>query len=129
MYENMEIEENIEIEGVIEIDGMEFFAYHGCDEAERVAGNKFIVDTALVVSCNKAAASDDIRDTLDYRSAYEVIAREMKIPSRLLEHVAGRILDALHDTFPELLHATVKVSKLNPPLGGKVSATSVTLSK
>jgi dihydroneopterin aldolase len=83
----------------------------------------------LTAKCDRAADSDDIRDALDYLSAYEVIAREMKIPSHLLEHVARRILDALHATFPGLLHATIKVSKLNPPLGGKVVAASVTLSK
>ncbi|MDR2129926.1 MAG: dihydroneopterin aldolase [Odoribacteraceae bacterium] len=117
------------MEGVIEIEGMEFFAYHGCYEAERLVGNKFLVYATLTTDVEKAAASDDIRDTLNYLSAYEVIASEMKIPSRLLEHVARRILDALHDTFPELIHATIKVSKLNPPLGGKIAATSVTLSK
>jgi dihydroneopterin aldolase len=117
------------MEGIIEIEGMEFFAYHGCHEAERLVGNKFLVHATLTVDCDRAADSDDIRDALNYLSAYEIIAREMQIPSRLLEHVARRLLDALHAAFPELLHATVKVSKLNPPLGGKVGATSVTLSK
>lgn len=117
------------MEGIIEIEGMEFFAYHGCHEAERIVGNKFLVHATLVACCDQAAASDDIRDALNYLTAYEVIANEMKTPSHLLEHVARRILDALHATFPELLRATVKVSKLNPSLGGKVAATSVTLSR
>jgi dihydroneopterin aldolase len=117
------------MEGIIEIEGMEFFAYHGCYEAERVVGNKFLAHVSLVADCDKASVSDDIRDALNYLSAYEIVAREMKIPSRLLEHVARRILDALHDAFPELLRATVKISKLNPPLGGKIAASSVTLSK
>ncbi|MDR1274007.1 MAG: dihydroneopterin aldolase [Odoribacteraceae bacterium] len=117
------------MEGTIEIEGMEFFAYHGCHEAERVVGNKFLVHVTLTTDCGKAATSDNILDALDYLSAYEVVAREMKIPSHLLEHVARRVLDALHDAFPALVCATVKVSKLNPPLGGKVAATSVTLSK
>ena len=29
--------------GIIEIEGMEFFAFHGCYETERVVGNKFMV--------------------------------------------------------------------------------------
>ncbi|MDR1415491.1 MAG: dihydroneopterin aldolase [Odoribacteraceae bacterium] len=117
------------MKGTIEIEGMEFFAYHGCHEAERVVGNKFIVNVALTADCDKAATSDNLLDTIDYLAAYEIVAREMKIPSRLLEHVAGRVLDALHENLPGLAAATVKISKLNPPLGGKVAATSVTLSK
>ncbi|MDR2413560.1 MAG: dihydroneopterin aldolase [Odoribacteraceae bacterium] len=119
----------IDMEGIIEMEGMEFFAYHGCYDTERLVGNKFIVHVTLITNCDKATVSDNIHDTLNYLSAYEIVAREMKTPSRLLEHVARRVLEALHDTFPELLRATVKVSKLNPPLGGKVAATSVTLSK
>ena len=32
----------IEMTGIIEIEGMEFFAYHGCFEAEQIVGNKFM---------------------------------------------------------------------------------------
>ncbi|KIO42926.1 MULTISPECIES: dihydroneopterin aldolase [Porphyromonadaceae] len=117
------------MEGIIEIEGMEFFAYHGCYETERSVGNKFRVYAKIIADCGKAAASDDINDALNYFSAYEIIAREMMIPSHLLEHVAKRIIDALYLAFPEIQNVTIKVSKLNPPLGGKIAATSVTLSK
>ena len=107
------------MEGIIEIEGMEFFAYHGCYETERIVGNKFMVYARIQTDCSKAAQSD----------AYEIIAREMMIKSHLLEHVAQRMIDALYRTFPQITHVTIKVSKLNPPLGGKIAATSVTLSK
>ena len=67
--------------------------------------------------------------TLNYLTAYEVIAKEMMITSHLLEHVAQRMINALYNAFPQISHVTIKVSKLNPPLGGKIAATSVTLSK
>ena len=117
------------MEGIIEIEGMEFFAYHGCYETERVVGNKFTVYACIVTDCDKAAASDDINDALSYLTAYEIIAREMMIPAHLLEHVAKRIIDALYARFPQITQVTIKVSKLNPPLGGKIAATSVTLTK
>jgi dihydroneopterin aldolase len=116
------------MQGFIELEGMEFFAYHGCHEAEQLVGNKFLVHVRLYTDCSAAATSDDIRDALDYLSAHEIVAREMRVTSNLLEHVARRILDALHAAFPALASATVKISKLNPPLGGKVAASSVTLS-
>ena len=111
--------------GIIEIEGMEFFAFHGCYETERVVGNKFMVYARIETDCSKAAQTDNIADAL----SYEIIAKEMMITSHLLEHVAKRMIDALYNAFPQISHVTIKVSKLNPPLGGKIAATSVTLSK
>lgn len=117
------------MEGMIEIEEMEFFAYHGCFEAEQTVGNKFIVYACLHYNCEKSAVSDHIQDALSYQTAYEIIAREMMKRSHLLEHVGQRILNALYETFPQLTYAKVKISKMNPPLGGKIGSTSVTLEK
>lgn len=117
------------MKGVVEIEGMEFFAYHGCYETERVVGNKFEVCARMEANCDLAAVTDNVENALNYASAYEIIAREMMIKSHLLEHVGKRIMDALLEEFPQIEHITIKVSKLNPPLGGKIAATSVTLSK
>ena len=51
----------------------------------------------------------------------------MRIPSRLLEHVAGRILKALHHRFPTLQAAEIMLSKVNPPFGGDLHSASVIL--
>ena len=115
--------------GIIEIEGMEFFAFHGCYETERVVGNKFMVYARIETDCSKAAQTDNIADALSYLTAYEIIAKEMMITSHLLEHVAKRMIDALYNAFPQISHVTINVSKLNPPLGGKIAAPSVTLSK
>ena len=115
--------------GTIEIEGMEFYAYHGCFEAEQIVGNKFIVYACIRYDCKKAALSDDITDALSYQTAYEIISREMKTNSHLLENVAHRMIDALYREFPEIQYVKIKVSKLNPPLGGKLYSTSVTLEK
>lgn len=115
--------------GMIEVEGMEFYAYHGCYETERVVGNRFRVDVAVEADCGAAAETDDIERAVNYVRVYEIVAREMAVKSHLLEHVAGRILEALHRELPEVEHARVKVAKLNPPLGGKIGATSVTLEK
>lgn len=73
--------------GIIEIEGMEFFAYHGCFEAEQIVGNKFMVYACLHYNCHCPASTDDIADALSYQTAYEIIAREMMKRSHLLEHV------------------------------------------
>jgi 7,8-dihydroneopterin aldolase/epimerase/oxygenase len=113
--------------GMIEIEGMRFYAYHGHFEAERVVGNEFQVDVTLETDCLKAAASDDLEDALNYQAVYDLIKREMQVKSHLLEHVAKRILDALFNEFQFIHTAKIKVSKLNPPMGGQIEKASVTL--
>ena len=115
--------------GIIEIEGMEFYAYHGHFAAEQVVGNRFIVDLALITDCSRAATSDDLADALDYQTAYGIVKEEMAIKSHLLEHVAGRILDRLYTEYQSLEKAKIKISKLNPPMGGEIEKVSVTLER
>jgi len=115
--------------GLIRIEQMEFYSYHGCFEEERIVGNRFIVDLEMETDMNRAIETDRIDDALNYQTAYDLIKEEMKTKSYLLEHIAGRILDALFRKFPELEKASVKVSKMNPPMGGKIGSVSVELSR
>ena len=115
--------------GLIKIENMEFYAYHGCYDQEQVVGNRFLVDLEISANLDKATLSDNIEDTLNYQNAYEIVKEQMNIKSRLLEHVAGRILDELFSRFTEIEKATVRVSKMNPPMGGQMERVSVTLSR
>ncbi|MDR2801656.1 MAG: dihydroneopterin aldolase, partial [Prevotellaceae bacterium] len=80
-------------------------------------------------SLQQPAHSDNLDDTINYQRLYDIVKREMQRPSNLMEHVAGRILQALSEEFNAIAHATVTIRKRNPPLGGKVGDASVTLSK
>lgn len=110
---------------VISIEGMEFFAYHGCFAEEQIIGTKFIVDIFLDVNTSKAETSDNLHDTVNYQSVYELVKEEMKTKSKLLEHVGRRILDKIETTFPEVDNSKIKIRKMNPPLGGKMHFVSV----
>lgn len=112
---------------VISIEGMEFFAYHGCFAEEQIIGTKFRVDLFIEVNTEKAEHSDHLNDTVNYQAVYELVNAEMKLKSKLLEHLARRILDKIKSHFPAVDHATIKVRKLNPPLGGKIDFVSVEL--
>ena len=114
---------------IIEIENMEFFGYHGCYHEEQIVGNRFTVYLRLETSSMKAAETDRIEDALNYHQAYNILKKEMSTPSHLLEHVATRILNSLFAELNLLEKATVKVSKLNPPMGGKMDRVSVTLSR
>ncbi|MBU2649466.1 MAG: dihydroneopterin aldolase [Bacteroidetes bacterium] len=111
----------------ISLENLEFYAYHGCFKEERIIGTRFLVDLFLETDTTKAEKTDNIQDTVNYQEVYLLIKSEMEQPSHLLEHVARRILDSLKAHYPQVSAARVKVSKMNPPLGGKLERVSVTL--
>ena len=113
--------------GVIELEGMRFWAYHGCLESERSKGNLFVVDFRGETDIRKAVENDRLEDTVNYGEIYEVVRQEMEVASDLLEHVAGRIVKAVSDKFPEFVRFSVRVSKQMPPVGGCVQWSRVTL--
>jgi dihydroneopterin aldolase len=85
---------------------------------EREQGNTFVVDLSLEADISSAVRSDALDDTINYAAAYEVVKREMAIPSLLLEHVCGRIAEALLSSFDALQRVSVCVVKKNPPIDG-----------
>jgi dihydroneopterin aldolase len=114
--------------GMISVEGMEFFAYHGCFAEEQVIGTRFIVDFFFETDTNRAETDDDLKQTVNYQTVYQLVKKEMEIKAHLLEHVAHRILKSATSAFPAITAAEVKIAKLNPPLGGKVEKVCVTLS-
>ena len=109
------------------LEGMAFYAGHGCFEEERKIGTRFEVGCSLEYDAGEAALRDDLNAAIDYQHVYQVIKNEMEIPSALLEHVARRSLCALHENFPQLERAEVKISKMQPPLGGNIRKVSVVM--
>lgn len=113
--------------GVITINRMSFYAHHGCFEQERVIGTHFEVDLTLTVDTTKAELTDNLDDTVNYLEVYQTVGRVMEQPSHLLEHVAHRIGEEVLCNFPGVQCVGVKLSKLNPPLGGQIESVSVSL--
>ncbi|MDD2289555.1 MAG: dihydroneopterin aldolase [Bacteroidales bacterium] len=111
----------------IALKDMKFYAHHGCFDEERLIGTFFMVDVDMYTPDCPAALTDQLEDAVDYSHVYQIISREMSVSSRLLEHVAGRIVLSLTRSF-ELSDCRVTVSKLSPALGGEeVGRASVTL--
>ena len=107
---------------------MAFYAYHGVLPQERTVGGEYWVDLTLYPDNISAAVQDDRLDgTVNYAEAYEIVRREMAQPSALLEHVDGRIAQALFAAFPALLRIEVEVCKVNPPIGAACEGASVKL--
>ncbi len=113
--------------GKIALSGMRFKAFHGCLESEKINGNEFMVDFECRYDISKAAVNDKLEETLDYSAIYETVKREMQKRSRLLENVAARIAGSIAEEFPQIICFSVKVNKKNPPVGGEVQWSSVTI--
>lgn len=114
--------------GTIAVEGMEFHAYHGCFKEEQIIGNNFVVDIYFDTDTSEAEQTDDLDKTINYADVYAVIGEEMKQKSKLLEHVGRRIINSLKEKYPEMESVELKISKMNPPVGGKVGNVSVILS-
>lgn len=115
--------------GLIQIENMEFYSFHGHFKEERIVGNKFLVDLTVVTDMKAPSESDSLKDAVNYQKLYEIIKQQMEIKSHLLEHIAGRILDAIYSEMKGIKKATVKVSKMNPPMGGKIGSVSIILTR
>ena len=91
------------------ITGIECFAHHGVLAHERRDGQVFVIDLTLGVDTRPAAASDDLRDTVDYGSLVgRVRAAVESDPVDLVETLARRIADvALADRRVEWTRVTV----------------------
>lgn len=106
---------------------MEFFSYHGCIREEAIIGTKFILNLEIQTDTSKAEETDNLKHTINYQEVYQLIREEMIIRSNLLEHVGRRVINKLLAKYPKIDRLKLKISKLNPPLGGSVEKVSLTL--
>jgi 7,8-dihydroneopterin aldolase/epimerase/oxygenase len=115
--------------GLIQIENMEFYSFHGHFKEERIVGNKFLVDLTIETDMKVPAESDNLKDAVDYQRLYQIVKIQMEKKSHLLEHIACRIIDSIYSEMSGIKKITVKVSKMNPPLGGKIGSVSVVTSR
>lgn len=105
--------------------GVRFHAFHGVMPQEGIVGADFRVDLRVGYPLELAMQSDEVADTLNYAALYEFVRREMAVPSRLLEHVAGRIAKAIEEAFPQVSSIDLELTKLNPPMGADCEGAGV----
>lgn len=109
----------------IYINEVRIHARHGVMPQETAVGADFIVSLRVGYDISRAIRTDDVDDTLSYADMLAVIQREMEIPSKLLEHVAGRIASALLKTFPDITSIDLSITKVNPPMGAECHGAGV----
>lgn len=100
----------------IRIIGMKFNSRHGVNPEEYTLRQPFEVDIVIERDLDEASRSDMLEDTVDYGAVSRVAKTVVEGDHcRLIEHVAGRILDGLAGFITDAT-VTVKVRKPRAPL-------------
>ncbi len=113
--------------GIINVTGIKLYAYHGCLEEEAIIGGQYVVDVKIETDFLRAQVEDDLTQTVDYVTVYNIVKTQMAIRSKLIEHAASLIAGGLIKQIPAIQHVEVKVTKINPPMNGDVKEVSVTV--
>jgi dihydroneopterin aldolase len=114
----------------IALEGIVYYATHGAYPEENTLGAKYELDIYLEVSTDtvlKAAETDDLSQTVNYKKIFEIASEIMLERQKLLETLACKIAHAILIQEPKVLHVQVRVSKYHPPLGGVCNRTFVSL--
>ena len=107
------------------LENVKIYAYHGVLPEEKIIGTYYILNVEVHADLWKAVGTDDLNDTINYAEINDIIHDQMKIPSKLMEHVAGRILKQINFKFPRITFVKIKITKTNPPMPGEMEGVSV----
>lgn len=113
--------------GYVCLKDIRFFARHGVLPQERLTGGEFVVSVRVKYPLDNALVTDNVCDTANYAEVYDIIKAEMLKPSRLLEHVAGRIGGSIFEHMPKTESVDIEISKTNPPICADIMQSAVEL--
>jgi dihydroneopterin aldolase len=111
--------------GKLIIEDIELFAYHGHFDEEKTIGSRYLVNIEIELTNEKSCKTDCLEDTYNYQRAYDIISAEMRQASSLLESIGNRIAEKILKDSEMIRSVTVKVAKMNPPMGGNVKSVAV----
>ena len=111
----------------IKLKNIRVYAYHGCLAEEGHIGSDYLVNLEVKVDLTEASKSDSLADTVDYVQLQTIVREEMAVRSKLLEHVAQRIMNSVFSKIEMVKQVEVSVAKKNPPIGGDVAEVCVTM--
>jgi dihydroneopterin aldolase len=118
-----------ELTDELTVRGIECFGHHGVLEFERREGQTFVIDLTLGIDTAPAAASDDLRDTVDYGSLVASVQAAVETdPVDLIETLAQRIAGVcLSDDRVEW--ASVTVHKPDAPIEATFTDVALTITR
>lgn len=114
---------------LITLSGLRVHGRHGVFDHEREAGQDFIIDVSLRTSTGEAAASDDLKHTVDYGALADALADIVAgEPVNLIETLAERLADACL-ALERVASVVVTVHKPQAPIAQHFADVSVTIER
>ena len=113
--------------GIIRLTNIRVFTNHGCLVEEEKIGSNYRVDLEIEADLFQSSQTDELSDTVDYVHLNKIVKEEMAIRSKLLEHVAQRIIKRIFSEIMLVTRVRIEVSKINPPIGGDVEQVTILL--
>ena len=109
--------------------GIECYGHHGVFDHEKRDGQTFVVDLTLGIDTASAAATDDLRDTVDYGSLVAAVKHAVEVdPVDLIETLAQRLADVcLRDGRVEW--ARITVHKPDAPIEATFGDVTLTITR
>jgi len=113
----------------LSVTGIECYGHHGVFEHEKRDGQTFVVDLTLGLDTAPAAASDDLRDTVDYGSLVAAVKHAVEVdPVDLVETLAQRLAGVcLTDVRVEW--ARITVHKPDAPIEATFGDVTLTITR
>src|SRR6478672_4924383 len=109
--------------------GLTLHGHHGVFDFERRDGQEFVIDLVLGVDSSRAAASDDLQDTVDYGTLVDQVRSAVENdPVDLIETLAQRIADVcLRDA--RVADVEVTVHKPHAPIQATFQDVALTINR
>ena len=95
----------------IVLENIKIYAFHGCMKEETRIGSDYIINLKVKADLQDAAISDQLEDAVNYVDLLKIVNEEMAINSKLLEHVAERIVSRVLRSMIMVKIFQVKVAK------------------
>ena len=98
------------------VDNLQIYAYHGAIPTENKVGGEYSISLKIGYDFSQAARMDSLKDAINYAEICELIRKEMKQPSQLIENVAWRIQQTILSKYPQIETMETTVRKMHPPV-------------
>ena len=94
-----------------------FYGYHGVFAEEATLGQRFFIDLELGVDLSEPAATDRLSTGISYSDIYDVVKAAFETQRmKLLEAVAGNIVEKLFETFQSVNWIVIRIRKPEAPI-------------
>lgn len=98
---------------------LSFYGYHGAMSEENILGQKFFIDINLYVDLKNAGLTDNVKDTVHYGEAYNLVKSIVENKRfKLIEALAEDIANNMLTTFSLIKEIEITIKKPEAPVPG-----------